>query len=70
MIDIWSDEIEALVDAGFATVSRNPSDHETVVAYRTAIALALAARIEARQGQDRNGLGSREPDTAAQNTPA
>lgn len=41
--DLWSDEVEALIDAGFATVSRNPSDHETVVAYRTAIALALAA---------------------------
>jgi hypothetical protein len=39
--DLWSDEICALVDAAFETVSRNPSDHETVVAYRRAILAAL-----------------------------
>jgi hypothetical protein len=41
-VDLWSDEIERFVEAGFATVSRNPNDHETVVAYRRAIAIALA----------------------------
>jgi len=39
--DLWDDEICALVDAAFETVSRNPSDHETAIAYRTAIAWAL-----------------------------
>lgn len=39
--DLWRDEIEELIEEGFATVSRNPSDHETAVAYRTAIDLAL-----------------------------
>ena len=38
--ELWSDEICALVDAGL--FSRNPSDHETAVAYRTAIAAARA----------------------------
>jgi hypothetical protein len=39
--DLWSDRICELVDAGFATVSRNPSDHETAMAYRHAIATLL-----------------------------
>ena len=39
--DLWSDEICALVDAAFETVSRNPSDHEEAVAYRRAIAAAI-----------------------------
>lgn len=39
--ELWSDEIEALIDWGFSTVSRNPSDHETAVAYRRAIASVL-----------------------------
>jgi hypothetical protein len=39
---LWNGRIDQFVDAGFAHVSRNPSDHETVIAYRTAIALALA----------------------------
>ena len=38
---IWSDYIEDLIDDAFATVSRNPSDHETAVAYRRAILWAL-----------------------------
>lgn len=33
--------VDRLVDEGFATVSRNPSDHETSVAYRTAVRRAL-----------------------------
>ena len=43
--DLWSDEICALVDAAFETVSRNPSDYETVVAYRRAIAAALTRTL-------------------------
>lgn len=39
--DLWSDEICALVDAAFETVSRNPSDHEEAFAYRRAIAAAI-----------------------------
>ena len=39
--DLWSDEISAIVDAAFETVSRNPSDHEEAFAYRRAIATAL-----------------------------
>lgn len=39
--DLWSDEICAVVDAAFETVSRNPNDHEEAVAYRRAIAAAL-----------------------------
>ena len=39
--DLWSDEISALIDAAFETVSRNPSDHEEAFAYRRAIAAAL-----------------------------
>jgi hypothetical protein len=42
--DLWSDEIEAFIDAAFATVSRNPSDHETAVAWRLAILYALRAQ--------------------------
>jgi hypothetical protein len=41
---LWQDDqIERLVDEGFKRVSRNPSDYETAVAYRYAIA---RARIE------------------------
>ena len=39
--DLWSDEISAIVDAAFETVSRNPSDHEEAFAYRRAIATAM-----------------------------
>lgn len=46
--ELWSDEICELVDAAFETVSRNPSDYETVVAYRRAIAAALAQGMPAR----------------------
>lgn len=35
--------VEHFVDAGFATVSRNPSDHECAEAYREAIRLAYMA---------------------------
>ena len=38
---LWSDEINSIVDAAFDTVSRNPSDHETAVAYRRGIARLL-----------------------------
>ena len=44
--DLWSDEICALVDAAFETVSRNPSDHEEAIAYRRAIAAALRQRTQ------------------------
>lgn len=54
--DLWSDEICALVDAAFETVSRNPSDHDEAVAYRRAIAAALRQPI-------RNDI--KEADTAA-----
>ena len=41
--DLWSDEINAFVDAAFDSgiVSRNPSDAEEHVAYRYAIKLAI-----------------------------
>jgi hypothetical protein len=41
--DLWSDEINAFVDAAFESgiVSRNPSDAEEHVAYRYAIKLAI-----------------------------
>ena len=42
--DLWNDEICALVDAAFETVSRNPSGHEEAVAYRRAIANALGRK--------------------------
>jgi hypothetical protein len=41
-VDLREAEVEQFIDAGFATVSRNPSDHETAVAYREAVRLALA----------------------------
>jgi len=40
--DLREAEVERFINAGFATVSRNPSDHETAVAYREAVRLALA----------------------------
>lgn len=42
--ELWSDEINALVDAAFETVSCNPSDHESAVAYRRVIAALIEAR--------------------------
>lgn len=41
---LWIDAVDALVDAAFETVSRNPSDHEQAVAYRRAIVAALQSR--------------------------
>lgn len=38
---VWDDEICALVDWAFTTVSRNPSDYESALAYRRAIASVL-----------------------------
>jgi hypothetical protein len=38
---LWDDQICTLVDWGFGTVSRNPSDWESSVAYRRAIASVL-----------------------------
>ena len=48
--DLWSDEINAFVDAAFDSgiVSRNPSDAEEHIAYRYAIKLAID---ETRQPQ-------------------
>jgi hypothetical protein len=48
--DLWSDEINAFVDAAFDSgiVSRNPSDAEQHIAYRYAIKLAID---ETRQPQ-------------------
>jgi hypothetical protein len=47
--ELWSDEINAFVDAAFETVSRNPSDHEEIVAYRRAIAAAIEQHEAFRQ---------------------
>ena len=45
--ELWQDErIERLVEAGFAKVSRSPSDHETAAAYRYAIKLALTSKAD------------------------
>lgn len=55
--DLWSDEIDTLVDWGFATVSRNPSDHETVVAYRRAIASVLSHMREGWRWEHGNFMG-------------
>lgn len=38
---LWEDQINALVNWGFSTVSRNPSEHEASVAYRRVIASVL-----------------------------
>ncbi len=37
-----TDATEALIDAAFATVSRNPSDYEAMQACRTAVRAAVA----------------------------
>jgi hypothetical protein len=42
------DLLETFVDAGFATVSRNPSDYESTTAWRHAIRLAYQAGQEIR----------------------
>lgn len=42
--DLWDDRVTDLVDRAFAHVSRNPSDHETAIAYRRAILAALTNR--------------------------
>lgn len=57
--DLWSDEISSLVDAAFETVGRNPSDHETAVAYRRAISAALAS---ARRPNYSEGDGPKAAD--------
>lgn len=41
----WGDETCKWVDSAFETVSRNPSDHESALAYRRAIT-ALLDQIE------------------------
>lgn len=62
--ELWSDEICALVDAGL--FSRNPSDHETAVAYRTAIAAARAQGY-AEAKEQAAGICEGFDDTAADN---
>lgn len=56
--DLWSDEINAFVDAAFDSgiVSRNPSFHGEVAAYRYAIKLAIdetrQAHTDAKQERE------------------